>query len=146
MSESLEQVMTNAASGLSAQSIRMNTIASNLSNAGSIGGSEETTYHKKFPIFKEVAKDLNILDSGDRPVGGVEVTKIENSKKPLQRRYDPESPQADKEGYVYMTDVNPIEEMTNMIAASKEYEANVDVMNTTKSLLMQSISVLNTKE
>lgn len=143
MTDSLEKIFTNAASGMSAQSIRMNTIASNLANAGSVGGSQDATYHAKYPIFSEVTKRVAGLSEDDQPVGGVRVTDVKHTTKPLEKRYQPDHPSADKDGYVYMTDVNPIEEMTNMIAASKDYEANVEVMNTTKSLVAQSINILD---
>lgn len=145
MTDSLDRIFTNAASGMSAQSIRMNTIASNLANAGSVGGTDQDTYHKKFPIFSEVKNSIAGLNPEDQPIGGVNVTSIENSKKPLEKRYQPDNPSAGPDGNVYVTDVNPIEEMTNMIAASKEYEANVDVMNTAKNMVLQSLNVLNTK-
>jgi len=145
MVESLDKILTNAASGLSAQSVRMNTIASNLSNAGSLGSSEEATYHKKIPIFSEVTQKIQGLNDADQPVGGVRVTEVTQSKTPLNKRYEPDNPMANQDGFVFMTDVNPIEEMTNMIAASKDYEANIEMMNTTKSLLVQSLNVLNTK-
>jgi flagellar basal-body rod protein FlgC len=143
---SLEKIMTNAASGMSAQSIRLNTIASNLANADSVSGSEETTYHTKYPIFSEVTQKVSGLNEDDQPLGGVRVTDIQQSKKPLEKRYEPDHPLADKNGNVYLTDVNPIEQMTNMISASKEYQANVEVMSTTKNLIMQTINVLNNKE
>ncbi|RDI39956.1 flagellar basal body rod protein FlgC [Aquicella lusitana] len=142
MINSLDKVLTNASSGLSAQSIRMNTIASNLANAGNVGNSNETTYHKRYPIFSEVTSEIVGLNSDDQPVGGVRVTDIKSSTKQLERRYDPDNPVANEEGYVYLSDVNSIEEMTNMIAASKEYEANVEVINTTKNLITQAINVL----
>lgn len=145
MADTLERIFTNAASGMSAQSIRMNTIASNLANAGSVGSSEDSTYHSKYPIFSEITQKIAGLNDEDQPVGGVRVTKIDSSHKPLEKRYDPNHPSADANGFVYLTDVNPIEEMTNMIAASKEYEANVEVMNTTKGLLGQSLNILNSK-
>lgn len=145
MGNSLEQVMTNAATGLSAQSIRLNTIASNLANSGNVGSSSESTYHKKYPIFSEITQDIVGLNRADQPTGGVQVTGVQQSQTALQKRYDPSHPSADKTGFVYMTDVNPIEEMTNMISASKEYQANVDVMNTTKTLIAQTISSLNEK-
>jgi flagellar basal-body rod protein FlgC len=145
MTDSLQRIFTNAASGMSAESIRMNTIASNLANAGSVGNSADTTYRSKFPIFSEVSKAVSGLNSEDQPIGGVRVTKIDHSKKPLEKRYEPDHPSADKDGYVYLTDVNPIAEMTNMISASKEYEANAEMMNTTKNLFIQSINVLNSK-
>jgi flagellar basal-body rod protein FlgC len=143
---SLEKIMTNAASGMSAQSIRLNTIASNLANADSVSGSEDTTYHTKYPIFSEVTQKVAGLNEDDQPLGGVRVTDIQQSKKALEKRYDPDHPLADKNGNVYLTDVNPIEQMTNMISASKEYQANVEVMNTTKNLILQTINVLNNKE
>lgn len=142
---SLDQVLTNAASGMSAQSVRLNTIASNLANANSVGSSEDTTYHAKYPIFTEVTDQSMNADADGAPVGGVEVTDIKNSGKPLQKKYDPENPMANKDGFVFLTDVNPIEEMTNMISASKEYQANVEVMNTAKNMIMQSLGVLSTK-
>src|SRR5262249_15684578 len=125
-----------------AQSSRMNIIASNLANAGSIGSSDQSTYHKKFPIFSEVKQKIAGLSDNDQPLGGVRVSEIKNSNHPLEKRYDANNPSADENGYVYITDVNPIEEMTNMISASKEYEANVEVMNTTKGLIAQSLNVI----
>ncbi len=145
MAESMERILTNAASGLSAQSIRMSTIASNLANAGSVGTTADSTYHAKYPVFSEVNQQVMGLSAADQPVGGVQVTDITQSNKPLERRYEPHNPLADQKGYVYATDVNPIAEMTDMISASKEYEANVQVMNTTKSLMEQSINLLNGK-
>ncbi len=143
--DNLNQIFTNAASGMSAQNIRMNTIASNLANAGNIGSSDATTYHSKYPIFSEITHDLPGLGQNDQPVGGVRVTKIDHSKKPLDKAYEPENPMADKDGFIYRSDVNPIMEMTNMISASKEYQANVDIMNTTKNLIMQTLNVLSSK-
>lgn len=143
MVASLDQIMTNAASGLSAQSIRINTIASNLANAGTVGSSNQATYHKKYPIFSEVTQEIPGLNKSDQPVGGVQVTDVLQTKKELERRHEPNHPSADANGFVYVTDVNPIEEMTNMISASKEYQANVEVMNTTKNLITQTINALN---
>jgi len=142
---SLDQILTNAASGMSAQNIRMNTIASNLANAGSVGSSEAATYHTKYPVFAEVTHNVAGLTQGDQPVGGVRVTKVASSNKPLEKTYEPDNPMADKDGNIYNTDVNPIAEMTNMISASKEYQANVEIMNTTKNLIMQTLTVLSTK-
>ena len=141
----LETIMNNAASGMSAQAIRLNTIASNLANADSVGGTEADTYHQKTPVFSEVKDKISGLSDSDQPIGGVRVTEISNSDKPVQRRHEPDNPPADSDGNVYLTDVNPIEEMTNMIAASKDYQANVDVMNTTKSLITQTLNILSSK-
>lgn len=142
MADVLDKILTNASSGMSAQSIRMNTIASNLANAGSSGPTEDKTYHKKFPIFSEVTNPIMGLNSEDQPIGGVRVSDVQKSSTPLEKKYDPNNPAANQDGFVYITDVNPIEEMTNMISASKEYEANVEMMNTTKTLIGQSLNVL----
>lgn len=142
MTDSFQRIFATSASGMSAQSIRMNTISSNLANASSVGGTEAETYHAKYPIFSEITQDIPGLDKSDQPIGGVRVTKIATSEKALDKKYDPDSPSAGEDGYVYSTNVNFIEEMTNMISASKEYEANVEVMNTTKSLMAQSINLL----
>jgi flagellar basal-body rod protein FlgC len=143
---SLEKIMTNAASGMSAQSIRINTIASNLANADSVGPTEESTYRSKSPIFSEVTQAIPGLNEDDQPLGGVRVTSIAQNTKPLEHHHDPDNPLADADGNVYLTNVNTIEEMTNMISASKEYQANVEVMNTAKSLMMQTINVLTAKD
>lgn len=142
----LERIMTNAASGMSAQSIRLNTIASNLANADSVGATEDATYHEKAPVFSEVTEDIPGLSQEDQPIGGVRVTDITRSQKPLDHRHEPDNPMADANGNIYLTNVNPIEQMTDMISASKEYQANVDVMNTTRNLMLQTINVLSTKE
>ena len=144
MTDSLGRIFSIAASGMNAQSVRLSTIASNLSNAGS-SGTEATAYHAKNVIFSEVKKSVSGLNPEDQFLGGVQVTGVVSSTKPLDKRYDPSNPSADENGNVYATDVNPIEEMTNMIAASKEYEANVEVMNTAKTLMAQSINALNTR-
>lgn len=141
----LDKILTNAASGMSAESIRLNTIASNLANANSMGSSDEATYHAKHAIFSEVTSPINGLSASEQPIGGVRVTDVKNSEKPLQKRYQPDNPMANSDGFVYVTDVNPLEEMTNMIEASRSYQADVDIMNTTKGLILQTINVLNTK-
>lgn len=142
MIESLDKILNNAATGLSAQSIRMSTISSNLANSGSVGSSEESTYHKKYPVFSEIVNQVQGVAGADQPSGGVVVSAIKSSEQPLQKKYEPENPMANADGFVYLTDVNPIEEMTNMMAASREYEANIELMNTTKNLMAQSIGVL----
>ena len=97
-------------------------------------------------FFLKVTQKVPGMTDDDQPLGGVRVTDIKQSGKPLEKRYEPQNPLANKDGYVYLTDVNPIEQMTDMISASKEYQANVDVMNTTKNLISQTINVLNSKD
>ena len=105
----LDKILTTAASGMSAESIRLNTIASNLANASNVSGSEENTYHAKHVIFSEVTDPIPGLSASDQPVGGVRVTDIQPSTKPLQKKYEPDNPIANEEGFVYSSDVNPIE-------------------------------------
>lgn len=138
----LEQILTNSASGMSAQSVRMNTIASNLANSDSVGSSSESTYHVKYPIFSEVVNKVNGLANGEQPIGGVRVTDIKQTEKELEKRYEPDNPLANEQGFVYLTDVNPVEEMTNMISASKDYQANVEMMNTAKNMILQSLDAI----
>lgn len=141
---SLESVFDKAASGMSAQSIRINTLASNLANAGNVSGSEETTYHAKHPVFKEVkGSGTNLADKHMN--GSVRVTDVIHSTQPLEKRHDPKNPLANEEGYIYLTDVNPIDQMTNMIAASREYQANIEMMNVAKQLVAKSLRVINEK-
>lgn len=132
------------ASALSAESIRMNITASNLANAGSMGNSQANTYHSKHPVFKEIQAQIAGLSSSEQAQGGVHVTDIIESQKPLDWHFDPDNPLADKDGRVYITDVDAISEMTDMLAASKEYHANIEVMNTTKSLLLKTIRAMST--
>lgn len=140
----LDKILNTMSSALSAQSIRMNLTASNLANAGSLAGSEEGVYHSKHPVFKEIQQELAGLNQSDQLVGGVRVTDIVGSKKKIEWHYDPDNPQADKDGKVYISDVDPIAEMTDMMAASKEYQAGVEVINTTKNLLLKTIHAMNT--
>lgn len=141
----LDKILTNAASGMSAESIRLNTIASNLANANNVGNSDESTYHAKHAQFAEVKDPIPGLSPNEQPIGGVRVTDVTTSKQPLQKKYDPDNPSANSDGYVFVSDVNPIEEMTNMIEASRSYQANVEIMNTTKGLILQTMNVMNTK-
>ena len=142
---SLDKILTTAASGMSAESIKLNTIASNLANSNNVGGTEDATYHAKHAIYSEVKDPIMGLSESEQPIGGVRVTDVVASDKPLQKSYDPSNPSANAEGYVYVTDVNTVEQMTNMIEASRSYQADVEIMNSTKGLIMQTINVLNSK-
>lgn len=142
MALGLDQIFNTVSSALSAQSIRMNITASNLANAESTGNSEKTTFHSRHPVFEEVKRNIPGLLNSDQPIGGVMVSHIIQNHKPLEWHYDPDNPNADKEGRVFRTDVNPIEEMTDMIAAAQDYQADVEVMNTVKNLLLQTIHAM----
>ena len=135
---SLFSIFDVAGSGMSAQSIRLNVVASNLANADNVSGSEADAYRAKEPVFQA----LYATARGETPdVTGVKVASINESGAPIQSRYLPGHPLADKNGYVYGSNVNAIEEMVNMISASRSYQNNVEVMNTSKEMLLRTLSL-----
>lgn len=119
-----------------AQTVRLNTIASNMANVDSISSNAEETYRSKQPVFQ------TILDqkTGEAK-GGVRVKEIVESQAPLKMEYQPNHPMANDDGYIFRPNVNIVEEMANMMSASKSYETNVEVINTSKQLLMRTIQL-----
>lgn len=132
---SLFKVFDIAGSAMSAQSVRLNTTASNLANAETVGGSEETTYRARHPVFAAMLKAMH----GESEAAGVRVVGITENQEPLQQRYAPDNPLADANGYVYLPNVNPVDEMVNMISASRSYQNNVEVLNTSKQMLLATL-------
>jgi flagellar basal-body rod protein FlgC len=128
-----------AGSGMAAQSVRLNTTASNLANAESVSGDKASVYRPRHPIFEAVRASLsaNPTDAGANPA--VRVSGIYESPAPAVARYEPGNPLADANGYVYAPSVNVVEEMVNMISASRSYQNNVEVMNTSKELLLATL-------
>lgn len=115
-----------AGSAMAAQSVRLNTIASNLANADSVAGSESQAYHARKPVFSTV------MDNG---VGGrVQVLDVVESAEPLRRAYEPDNPQANAEGMVFYPNVNEVAEMADMMAASRAFETNVEVLGRIKGM------------
>jgi len=133
---SLFNVFDIAGSSMSAQSLRLNTTASNLANANSVGGTPESTYHAKQPVFAAVLKGLYPADNAS---AGVQVRGVVESQAPLQMRHAPGHPLANEEGYIYMPNVNPVDEMVNMISASRSYQSSVEVANTSKQMLLATL-------
>jgi flagellar basal-body rod protein FlgC len=128
-----------AGSGMAAQSVRLNTTASNLANADSVSGDPATVYKARHPIFQAVKATLASQGSGSEGGPAVKVTGIYESTAPASARYEPGNPLADSKGYVYAPSVNVVEEMVNMISASRSYQNNVEVMNTSKDLLLATL-------
>ncbi len=126
-------------SALSAQSVRMNITASNMANADSISSSVNEVYSARHPVFRAMLDEQRF--DGDVIRGGVMVDDVIESKVPPQVRYEPEHPLADEEGYIYMPNVNVIEEMANMIAASRSYQNNIEVMNASKQMMQRTLSI-----
>ena len=124
-----------ASSAMSAQSQRMNVTASNMANADSVAGPDGETYQSKQVMFETQAQ------SNRYGVGGVRVTEVVEDDSPLRMEYMPSHPAADEEGYVAKPNVEPVHEMVNMISASRSYQANVEVFNTSKQMLMQTLSL-----
>jgi flagellar basal-body rod protein FlgC len=134
---SLFNVFDIAGSGMSAQSVRLNTVSSNMANANNVSGNENDLYRAKNPVFATVMQDAH----GNSASSGVRVARIEESNQEAVRRYEPDNPLANEQGYVYQTNVNTIEEMANMISASRSYQNNVEVMNTAKQLLLATLKL-----
>lgn len=133
---SLFQIFDVSASAMNAQSVRLNTTASNLANAESVSSSAEQTYRARRPVFAAQLQDA--LGDASAPQG-VEVKGIVESQAPLVQEYNPSHPMADKDGYIYKPNVNPIEEMADMISASRSYQTNVQVADTAKNMLTQTL-------
>ena len=130
---SMFNVFTIAGSALTAQSQRLNVVASNLANADSATSSTGQPYKAKQVIFSATP-----LPSGG---AGVKVTSVVEDPSPGRQIFDPKNPMADAQGYVTMPNVNVVDEMVNMISASRSYQTNVDMMNTAKSLLMKTLTI-----
>ena len=127
---------------LSAQSVRLNTVASNLANADSVSGDPSTVYKARHPVFQAVQqKMLGAADTENQSESAVRVAGIVESQAAPQMRYDPGNPLADAQGNVYAPNVNVIEEMTDMISASRAYQDNVEVMNTSKDLMLATLKL-----
>ena len=131
-----------AGSGLSAQSVRLNTVASNLANADSVSGDPSTVYKARHPVFQAVQQHVQGASSLDnQSEAAVRVSGIMESQAAPQMRYDPGNPLANAQGNVYAPNVNVIEEMTDMISASRAYQDNVEVMNTSKDLMLATLKL-----
>jgi flagellar basal-body rod protein FlgC len=130
-----------AGSGLSAQSVRLNTVASNLANADSVSGDPAKVYKARHPVFEAVRSALgaNSLDPAAPSNAAVKVTDIVESEAPPTARYEPGNPLANEQGYVYAPNVNVVEEMVDMISASRAYQNNVEVLNTSKELMLATL-------
>jgi flagellar basal-body rod protein FlgC len=127
-----------AGSGMSAQSVRLNTVASNLANAESVSGDPNTAYRARHPVFEAVRASVAAGQQNDAGAA-VRVSGIVESEKAPEARYEPGNPLANAEGYIYAPNVNVVEEMVDMISASRAYQNNVEVMNTSKELLLATL-------
>ena len=134
---SLFNIFNVTGSAMSAESVRLNTTSSNLANANSISSSAEETYKARYPIF---AAALDSVNQGDASVP-VQLQGIVESNEPLSAEYNPEHPLANSAGYIYKPNVNVMEEMANMISASRSYQNNVQVADASKQMLMKTLQM-----
>jgi len=132
-----------SASGLAAERLRMDTIASNIANVNTTRGENGQPYRRKVAVFQEnLNKEYNKLTGKyNDELKGVKAVGIEEDNSPLKRVYDPSNPDADKEGYVNMPNVNILNEMADMIAATRSYEANVNAVNSEKSMFLKALEI-----
>lgn len=130
------KILDISATGMHAQTVRLNTIASNMANADSISSNKDEVYKSKQPVFQTI---LN--DAANQPAHGVRVKEIVESQAPAKMEYNPNHPMADDQGYIYRPNVNVVEEMANMLSASRSYETNIEVLNTSKQLLLRTIQL-----
>lgn len=142
---SLDNIFNIAGSGMNAQSLRLNTTASNMANANSSASSIDQTYRSRQVVFSAVQDDMlnqaRFMDEPVKPGVGVSVNGVVESDAPLQQRYEPNHPNANEEGYVYYPNVNVVEEMTNMISASRSFQMNVEVMNSAKQMMQRVLTL-----
>ncbi|QPF73154.1 flagellar basal body rod protein FlgC [Roseateles sp. DAIF2] len=134
---SMFQIFSVSGSAVSAQSQRLNVVASNLANADTVAGPDGQAYKARQAIFQTA-----LVGAGNNlGAAGVRVAQITEDQSPGRRVHDPKHPQADAEGYVTYSNVNSVEEMVNMISASRSYQNNIEVMSTAKNLLLKTLQM-----
>lgn len=121
-----------AGSAMRAQNLRLNATASNMANANSVAGNEEDAYRARHPVFAAMLKD---------EIGGVETRGVVESSREVNKRYEPDHPMANDDGFIFSSNVDNVEEMANMISASRSYQSNVDLLGTVKQLMLQTLQM-----
>ncbi|HEY9202239.1 MAG TPA: flagellar basal body rod protein FlgC [Gammaproteobacteria bacterium] len=134
---SVFKVFDVAGSGMSAQMLRLNTVASNLANAETVAGSEQAVYKARHPVFQSVLNEVGQQDE----MAMVKVSGIVEQETAAIPHYRPSHPLANAEGYVYSPDIDAVTEMANMISASRSYQNNVEVLSTAKELMLRTLQL-----
>ena len=134
----LSRVFDISGSALSAQALRLNVTASNIANGESVSSSVNSTYRARHPVFATV---MDRFSFDRQPGAGVQVIGVVESQAPLRKEFRPEHPQADQEGYIYLPNVNVVEEMANLISASRTYQSNVEAVNAAKQMMLQTLNL-----
>lgn len=132
-----------SASGLSAERLRMDTVASNIANVNTTRGENGQPYRRKIAVFQENLASAMNPETGnyDNKLLGVKAVGIAEDQSPFRKVYDPSNPDADKDGYVNMPNVNILNEMADMMVASRSYEANVNAVNSEKSMFSKALEI-----
>jgi len=144
---SLASVFNIAGSGMSAQTTRLNTVASNIANAETVSSSIDQTYRARHPVFATMFQgaqngaDGSLFQNQDGAGKGVQVLGVVEDQSELQARYEPSHPSADAKGYVYYPNVNVVEEMADMISASRSFQTNAEMMNTAKTMMQKVLTL-----
>ena len=139
----LDSVFGIAGTALNAQLVRMNTTASNLANATTVAPSEKEAFRAKRTVFKALVLE-EMTNAGAPHLGGVKVDQLVDDPTPIRSLHDPGNPMADKDGFVYLPNVNEMQEMVEMMAASRSYQNNVEVVNTARQLMMRTLDITKT--
>lgn len=137
---SFERLMSIAGTGMNAQLVRMNTTASNLANAGVVAGTDQGAFRAKRPVFQSLLD--NAMLGKESFEGGVRVDSIIDDPKPVKQVFEPNNPLADEDGYVFASNVSEIEELIEMMDASRAYQNNVEVISTAKQLMSRTLDVI----
>ncbi|MBS7348864.1 MAG: flagellar basal body rod protein FlgC [Comamonas sp.] len=135
---SMFSIFSVSGSALSAQSQRLNVVASNLANVDAVAGPDGQTYKARQVVFQTVPMGEDLKEDG---VAGVKVVSIEEDDTPGRKVFSPQHPLADEQGYVTHSNVSAVDEMVNMISASRSYQNNVEAMNTAKTLLLKTLQL-----
>ena len=143
---SLASVFNIAGTGMSAQSTRLNTISSNIANAETVSSSIDQTYRARHPVFATMFQSAqqggdSLFADQDQSGAGVQVLGVVEDQSSLTPRYEPNHPAADASGYVYYPNVNVVEEMADMISASRAFQTNVEMMNTAKQMMQRVVTL-----
>jgi flagellar basal-body rod protein FlgC len=136
----LDKIIGIAGTALNAQMTRLNATASNLANASTVSSTEEGAFRAKRAVFKALL-EKEMTHEAAPYIGGVKVDHMEDDPSPVRKVYEPGNPLANEEGYVFMSNVSEVSEMVEMMAASRSYQNNVEVVNTARQLMMRTLEI-----
>jgi flagellar basal-body rod protein FlgC len=141
----MDNIFGIAGTALNAQLTRMNATASNLANAGTVVTTSDEAFRAKRPMFRTIVEGMmgNTDSNNTQDIkGGVKIEKLVDDPAPVRRQFDPHNPLADKDGFIYQSNVNEVSEMVEMMAAARSYQNNVETVNTAKHLMMRTLDVM----